>query len=98
MIDHTFDPLPKRTPEDRHEVQTGQGWFSSKTMDRAAHFADVSWTRVAAPAVLSLACVVAGFAMSGGLLPALLVIGGGLGSLFSLPAVALKATVSLYRA
>ena len=92
MIDHTLDPLPKRTTRTDIGEQGGRMWFSRETMFRASHYADVSWTRIALPALACLALVAAGLATGPGALSALALLAGLVGSAITLPAALLKAT------
>lgn len=92
MIDHTLDPLPKRTTRTDVGKRAGRMWFSRETMSRAAHYADVSWARIALPALGSLALVAAGLATGPGTLSALALLAGLVGSAMTLPAALLKAT------
>lgn len=57
MIDRTFDPLPKRARPGDRAHRHGGTWFSSDTIYRAQHYADLSWFRLAVPALVALAFV-----------------------------------------
>lgn len=92
MIDHTLDPLPKRTTRTDDGEHGGRMWFSRETMFKASHYADVPWIRIAAPAVLSLALVLAGLLTGPGALSGVALLIGLFGSILSLPAAILKAT------
>lgn len=92
MIDHTLDPLPKRTTRTDIGERGGRMWFSRETMARASHYADVSWVRVALPALVSLALVAAGLMAGPGTPGALALLAGLIGSAVTLPAALLKAT------
>lgn len=91
MIDHTLDPLPKRAMRTDIGERGGRMWFSRETMDRAAHYADVSWGRIATPALVSLALLAAGLATGPGSLSGLALLAGLVGSAISLPCALLKA-------
>jgi len=92
MIDHTLDPLPKRTTRTDVGKRAGRMWFSRETMSRASHYADVSWMRIALPALGSLALLATGLVSGAGGLSALAVLAGLIGSALTLPAAVLKAT------
>lgn len=91
MIDHTLDPLPKRTTRTDTGERDGRMWFSRETISRAAHYADVSWTRIALPALASLALVASGVLTGPGTLSGLALLAGLVGCVLSLPAALLKA-------
>jgi hypothetical protein len=92
MIDHTLDPLPKRTSRTDDGEHGGRLWFSKETMMRASHYADVSWTRIAMPALVSLVLVLAGVLTGPGGLSGLMLLAGLVGCALSLPCALLKAT------
>jgi hypothetical protein len=92
MIDHTLDPLPKRATRTDDGEHGGRMWFSKETMSQAGHYADVSWFRIAGPAVLSLALLVGGYLTGPSSLSGLAMLAGFIGCAFSLPAALLKAT------
>ncbi|MED5548232.1 MAG: hypothetical protein VX529_02655 [Pseudomonadota bacterium] len=92
MIDHTLDPLPKRAHRTDTGEHDGRMWFSRETMSRASHYADVSWLRIALPALTSLGLVAAGVLTAAGLPSALCLLAGLAGSAITLPAALLKAT------
>lgn len=92
MIDHTLDPLPKRTLRTDDGEHGGRMWFSRETMSRASHYADVSWTRIGVPALASLALVLAGLLTGPGSFSGLMLLAGLIGSVLSLPGALLKAT------
>ena len=90
MIDHTLDPLPKRTTRTDEGEHGGRMWFSKETVFQAAHYADVPWLRVLAPAVLSLSLVLAGLLTGPSSLSGLALLAGCVGSALSVPAALLK--------
>ncbi len=91
MIDHTLDPLPKRTTRTDQGGHGGRMWFSKDTVFKASHYSDVPWIRVAAPAVFSVSLVLAGLATGPGSLSGLALLVGAIGCAVSLPTVVLKA-------
>lgn len=92
MIDHTLDPLPRRTAPSRKKSRDIRGWFSRDTMARAGHYADVSWTRVLLPVAISLALGLAGLLSGPGALGAMLQLAALVGLAVNLPALLLKAS------
>lgn len=92
MIDHTLDPLPKRTTRTDVGERDGRMWFSKETMMRASHYADVSWTRIALPALASLALIAGGLTTDAGVPSALALLAGLVGAAVTVPAALLKAS------
>ena len=54
MIDHTFDPLPKRAHRTGRPASGPRTWFSSNTGWSAQHFCDLSWRDVLMPVAVGL--------------------------------------------
>lgn len=97
MIDHTLDPLPKRTTRTDVGERDGRMWFSKETMLRASHYADVSWMRIGLPALASLALIAAGLTTGAGSLSALALLAGLVGAAITVPAAVLKACYAPHR-
>lgn len=97
MIDHTLDHLPKRTNPESHALRGGRTWFSSRTISRARHFADLSWSCLLVPLGISVALVVSGQLLLGGDLAALANLLGGAGLVYSAHRILSKLTLGLDR-
>ncbi len=97
MIDHSFEHLPRRTNPDSHALRGGRTWFSTRTISRARHYADVSWTRLLCPLAISLALVAAGQWLLSGDIAALANLVGLIGLLVSANGVISKFTLGLDR-
>ena len=91
MIDHTLDPLPRRTPASRTQAHGERLWFSGDTMNRAWHYDDVTWPRLILPVLASLLLAIAGLMTAPGALSAVMLLAGLAGLGINLPALALKA-------
>ena len=91
MIDHTLDPLPRRATRTDHDSRGGRTWFSRDTMNRAQHFADVSWASVLRPVLISAVIAFTGLVLAPGTLPAFMMLGGVAGLVLTLPCVVRKA-------
>lgn len=97
MIDHTLDHLPKRTNPESHALRGGRTWFSNRTISRARHFADLSWSCLLVPLGISVALVVSGQLVLGGDLAALANLLGGIGLIYSAHRILSKLTVGFDR-
>lgn len=91
MIDHTLDPLPRRTPSSSTQVHGERPWFSGDTMNRAWHYDDVTWPRLVLPVLASLVLGMAGLLTAPGALSAVMLLAGLVGVGINLPALILKA-------
>tara|TARA_R110000868_G_scaffold234257_3_gene487942 strand:+ start:839 stop:1141 length:303 start_codon:yes stop_codon:yes gene_type:complete len=97
MIDHSFEHLPKRTNPESHALRGGRTWFSTRTISRARHYADVSWTRLLCPVAISAALVAAGQLLLSGEVAALANLVGGIGLVISANGLISKFTLGLDR-
>ena len=76
LIDHSFDPLPRRTTRKDHDVRGGRIWFSRETINKARSYDDVSWLRVSRTAQIGAALVAAGLLIGAGGTSSLLILSG----------------------
>ncbi|SDL59777.1 hypothetical protein [Maricaulis salignorans] len=97
MIDHTLDHLPKRTNPESHALRGGRTWFSNRTISRARHFADLSWTCLCVPLAVSVALVASGQVLLSGDLAALANLLGGIGLIYSAHRILSKLTLGFER-
>ncbi|WP_339332593.1 hypothetical protein [uncultured Maricaulis sp.] len=94
MIDHTFDPLPRRTTRTDHDVRGGQIWFSRDTINKARSYDDVSWLQVSRTAQIGAGLALTGLLLGSGQLGSLLILAGIAGIAVNMPAMILKAAYS----
>lgn len=92
MIDHTLDPLPRRSTGTDHDVRGGQIWFSRDTINKARSYDDVSWLQVSRTALIGAGIAALGLAMGSGNLGSLLILVGLAAVVSNMPALILKAT------
>ena len=93
MTDHTLDHLPKRTRSVSQPLREGQTWFSSRTILRARHFADLPWSHIMVPLGVSVALVVSAQLLLSGDLAALANLLGGIGLVYSAHRILSKLTL-----
>lgn len=93
MIDHTLDHLPSRTNPESHALRGGRTWFSNRTICRARHYADLSWSRLLWPLAISALLVAAGQLLLSGDMAALANLAGGIGLVCSANGVISKFTL-----
>ncbi|MFT6462372.1 MAG: hypothetical protein ACJA0Y_001877 [Maricaulis maris] len=92
MIDHTLDPLPRRSTGTDHDVRGGQIWFSRDTINKARSHADESWLQASRTAQVGTGMALLGLALGSGNLGSLLILAGLVAILSNMPALILKAT------
>ncbi|OLF75370.1 hypothetical protein AWH62_05985 [Maricaulis sp. W15] len=92
LIDHTLDPLPRRTTRTDHDVRGGRVWFSTDTIDRARSYNDISWLRTARTAIFGAGLITLGLLLGSGGGTSLLILAGIGAVAFNLPALILKAS------
>ncbi|WP_417469408.1 hypothetical protein [Maricaulis sp.] len=97
MIDHTLDHLPKRTSPESHALRGGRTWFSTRTISRARHFADLSWTSLLVQLGASAALIASGQLLLPGDFAALANLLGGIGLVFSAHRILSKLTLGFER-
>ena len=97
MIDHTLDHLPKRTNPESHALRGGRTWFSSRTISRARHFADLSWACLCVPLGVSAALLASGQLFLSGDMAALANLAGGIGLIYSAHRILSKLTLGFER-
>ena len=54
LLDRTLDPLPRRAKLEGRSTHSAFGWFSNDTVRSARRYDDVSWTRLACPALVAI--------------------------------------------
>ena len=91
MIDHTLDPLPRRTTRTDHDVRGGRIWFSRETINKARSYDDVSWLHVSRTAQIGAGLVTAGLLLGMGGVSSLLILSGVAAIAINMPALILKA-------
>ncbi len=91
MIDHTLDPLPRRTTRTDHDVRGGRIWFSRETINKARSYDDVSWLQVSRTAQIGTGLVAAGLLLGAGGASSLLILSGVAAIAINMPALILKA-------
>tara|TARA_R110001592_G_scaffold156802_1_gene387519 strand:- start:230 stop:532 length:303 start_codon:yes stop_codon:yes gene_type:complete len=97
MIDHTLDHLPKRTNPESHALRGGRTWFSNRTISRARHFADLSWTWLLVRLAISVALVASGQLLLSGDLAGVANLLGGVGLVYSAHRILSKLTLGFER-
>ncbi|WP_297732132.1 hypothetical protein [uncultured Maricaulis sp.] len=91
MIDHTLDPLPRRTTRTDHDVRGGRIWFSRETINKARSYDDVSWLQVSRTAQIGVGLAAAGLLLGMGGASSLLILSGVAAIAINMPALILKA-------
>lgn len=91
MIDHTFDPLPKRSTRTDHDVRGGRIWFSRETINKARSYDDVSWLQVSRTAQIGAGLVAGGLLLGSGGMSSLMILSGVAAIAINMPALILKA-------
>ncbi|WP_417481173.1 hypothetical protein [Maricaulis sp.] len=97
MIDHTLDHLPKRTNPESHALRGGRTWFSTRTISRARHFADLSWTCLLVPLALSAGLLASGQLLLSGDMAGMANLLGGAGLIYSVHRILSKLTLVFER-
>ncbi|WP_291843639.1 hypothetical protein [Maricaulis sp.] len=91
LIDHTLDPLPRRTSRTDHDIRGGRVWFSNDTINRARCYNDISWLRTSRTAILGAGLITLGLFLGSGGASSLLILAGIAAIAINLPALILKA-------
>jgi len=91
MIDHTLDPLPRRTTRTDHDVRGGRIWFSRETINKARSYDDVSWLQVSRTAQIGAGLMAAGLMIGSGAASSVLILSGVVAIAANMPALILKA-------